>query len=387
MKILQIHNEYKYKGGEEIVVDQEKNLLLQNNCKVYQLIRKNNEEIYSLNQKINIAKNLSYSKKSYQMIESEIIKIKPDIAHIHNTFPLWTFSVIDACNKHKIPIVMTLHNFRLICAKGVFYKDQNICEKCLWSSPFNAIKYGCYQNSKIKSIPVAYMINKTNKGLKIIEKLNKIIVLNSFAKNKFIEAKFPENKIKVKPNFISKHTSITINEKKNDFIYASRLSDEKGIIDLLYAHKKFNFNLNICGDGPLKNFVNNEKKINYLGFLSDEDVSRQLAKTKFLLFPSKWYEGFPTIILKAFKYETIVIAPELGSIPTIIKNEFNGILFKPNNVEDLINKIKWVLVNEEKCKVIKDNAKKVFNEKYTEEANYAMLRNIYDEAIKENKNN
>jgi len=387
MKILQIHNEYIYKGGEELVVEQERNLLLQNNCKVYQLIRKNNEEIFSLNQKINIAKNLSFSKKSYQMVESEIIKIKPDIAHIHNTFPLWTFSVVDACKKQKIPIVMTLHNFRLICAKGVFYKDQNICEKCLWSTPFNAIKYGCYQNSKIKSIPVAYMINKTNKGLKIIDKLNKIIVLNSFAKKKFMEAKFPENKIKVKPNFISKYTGIIINEKKNDFIYASRLSEEKGIIDLLYAHKKFNFNLNICGDGPLKNLVNNSKKINYLGFLSDEEVDRQLAKTKFLLFPSKWYEGLPTIILKAFKYETIVIAPELGSIPTIIKNQYNGILFKPNNVEDLINKIKWVLVNEEKCKVIKDNAKKVFNEKYTEEANYDMLRNIYDEAIKENKNN
>ena len=105
-----------------------------------------------------------------------------------------------------------------------------------------------------------------------------------------------------------------------------------------------------------------------------------------MIFPSKWYEGFPTIILKAFQCETIVIAPELGSIPTIIKDGYNGILFKPNDIEDMIYKIKWALNNKEKCDQIKVNAKKEFNEKYTAEANYKMLINIYEEAIKENKN-
>jgi len=256
MKILKIKNEYIYKGGEKTVVDEERKLLLKNDCNVYQLIRKNNEEIISLNQKLNVAKNLYYSKKSYQITEKEIIKIKPDIVHIHNTFPLWTFSVIDVCNKLKIPVVMTAHNFRLICAKGVFYRDQQICEKCLWSSPFNAVKHGCFQNSIIKSIPVSFMINKTERGLNIINKLNKLIVLTGFAKKKFLEAKFPENKIIIKPNFISGKFDIEIENKTKDFIYASRLSEEKGIIDLINAHKQFKFNLNICGDGPLKNFVN-----------------------------------------------------------------------------------------------------------------------------------
>jgi len=387
MKILQIHNEYIYKGGEETVVDEERKLLLKYDCNVYQLIRKNSEEIISLNQKLNVAKNLSYSKKSYQITEKEIIKIKPDIVHIHNTFPLWTFSVIDVCNKLKIPVVMTAHNFRLICAKGVFYRDQQICEKCLWSSPFNAVKHGCFQNSIIKSIPVSFMINKTERGLNIINKLNKLIVLTGFAKKKFLEAKFPENKIIIKPNFISGKFDIEIENKTKDFIYASRLSEEKGIIDLINAHKQFKFNLNICGDGPLKNFVNQQKHINYLGFLSNDSVNRELAKSKFLIFPSKWYEGFPTIILKAFQFGTVVLAPSLGSIPAIIKDKYNGILFKPNNIEDLINKIKWALSNEEKCNQIKDNAKKEFNEKYTEEENYNILKKIYEDAIEENKNN
>ena len=387
MKIFQIHNEYIYRGGEDLVVEQEKNLLLKNNCKVHQLIKKNKEEIISLTQKLNVTKNLSYSKKSYQIIEKEINRIKPDIVHIHNTFPLWTSSVIDACNNQKIPTVMTIHNFRLICAKAVFYRNGDICEKCLWSTPFNAVKYGCFQDSKIKSIPVAYMIHKSKKGLKIIDKLNKIIVLTDFSKKKLIQAKFPESKIIIKPNFLSEKINIKIREKKDDFIYASRLSEEKGFLDLLSVHKKFNFNLKICGDGPLIELLNNQRNINYLGFLSNEDVNSELAKTKFLIFPSKWYEGFPTIILKAFQFETVVLAPALGSISAIIKDGYNGILFKPNNIEDLINKIKWALSNEEKCNQIKDNAKKEFNEKYTEEVNYNILKKIYEDAIEENKNN
>jgi glycosyltransferase involved in cell wall biosynthesis len=153
------------------------------------------------------------------------------------------------------------------------------------------------------------------------------------------------------------------------------------------VHKKFNFNLKICGDGPLIELLNNQRNINYLGFLSNEDVNSELAKTKFLIFPSKCYEGFPTIILKAFQFETVVLAPALGSISAIIKDGYNGILFKPNNIEDLINKIKWVLSNEEKCNQIKHNAKKEFNEKYTEKVNYNILKKIYEDAIEENKNN
>ena len=121
--------------------------------------------------------------------------------------------------------------------------------------------------------------------------------MNDFAKISLSRQNF-QCKIVVKPNFISNEMNIKIKEK-NDFIYASRLSEEKGIIDLINAHKKFNFNLNICGDGPLKNLVNEQKKINYLGFLSDDDVNKELTKSKFLILPSKWYEGFPTIILKA----------------------------------------------------------------------------------------
>lgn len=387
MKILQIHNEYKYRGGEEIVVEEEKKLLLKNNCKVFQLIKKNINEITSIYKMINIAKNLNYSIISKNEVLDNLDRIEPDLVHIHNTFPLWSYSVIDACNEKKIPVVMTLHNFRMICANGTFFRDKQVCVKCLKSSVFNSVKYGCYQNSKLKSIPVSLMINSSNKGLSVVNKLNKIIVLSEFAKKKFLEANFPKNKIIVKPNFILDKIKCKKNISKSGFLYASRLSEEKGILDLIKAFKKFNFDLNVCGDGPLKSKLENETKIKYLGFLSKKKLLNVLMKTKFLIFPSKCFENFPTIFLQAFALNVLVIAPKLGSMSTIIKDKHNGVLFKPNDVDDMIKKIKWVMSNDDKCNQIIKNAKKDLKKKYTESINYKILMDIYEKAIKENKNN
>ena len=387
MKILQIHNEYKFKGGEETVVENERDLLVKNDCEVFQLIRKNSNEINNVFDEIKVAWNVIYSKKSKSIVFEKIKKIKPDIVHIHNTFPLWSFSVVDACYEMKIPIVMTLHNFRLICAKGTFYRNNQICEICTKYSTLNAIKFGCYQDSIIKSIPVSLMILKYRKGLALLNKVNKIIVLTGFIKQKFLEINFPENKIVIKPNFITSNLGLNPAANKSGFLYASRVSEEKGILDLIIAHNKFNFDLTVCGDGPLKKELISNKNIKYLGFLKKIDLIKIMEKSKFLIFPSKWYEGFPITILEAFSLETIVIAPNLGSITSIIKNKKNGILFTPNDTEDLVNKIKWALSNENKCEEIKKNAKKEFEAKYSDKVNYKMLINIYEKTIKESKNN
>ena len=212
-----------------------------------------------------------------------------------------------------------------------------------------------------------------------------MLFLNSI-KKKFLEANYPEDKIVIKPNFFLNNLNIRPLIKKKGFLYASRLSEEKGILDLINAYNKFNFDLKICGDGNLKKEVIKIKNINYLGFLDKPKLYQEINKSKFLVFPSKWYEGFPKIILEAFALETIVIAPNLGTMSCIIKDRFNGILFKPNDIDDLVKKIKWVLNNDKKCNKIKINAKKILLKKYSEKSNFKQLINIYETAIKENKN-
>jgi len=386
MKVLQIHNEYFYKGGEDVVVEMEKKLLIKNKIEVSQLKRKNLNEIVTFFDKVNIAINLNFSNKSKQIVIDKINKIKPNIVHIHNTFPLWTYSIIDACYVSKIPVVMTLHNFRFICAKGVFFRKNKVCELCLNSSLFNAVKYGCYQNSILKSIPVALMINKYKRGLTLAKKVSKFIVMTDFSKKKLLQINFPENKIVIKPNFlfdIKTNPSLFL---KKGFLYASRLSEEKGLFDLIEAHNRFNFDLSICGDGPLKNLLSSYKKIKYLGLLNKQQLLKILIKSKFLIFPSKCNETFGNLILEAFATGTVVIAPSLESISSIVKDKYSGILYKPGNINDLISKIKWALNNNNYCSRISRNAKKILKEKYSEKNNFQILKKIYEEVIRNYEN-
>ena len=172
MKIFQIHNKYRFFGGEDSVVDEEAHLLKTNNHKVIQLIKDNAKELSSLNEKFYAFRNISYSKKNLKLLDLEIQKHgEPNIVHIHNIFPLWTYSVIDFFNKRNIPIVMTLHNYRLIWEKiGLFDKDRD--------------KYGFFQNSNIKSYIVSKLINRKKD---LLSKITKFITLTGLQKRIFIQ--------------------------------------------------------------------------------------------------------------------------------------------------------------------------------------------------------
>ena len=136
MKILQLHNLYIYKGGEDTVVELEKNLLTEHGHSVFQLKRENKGEIKNFVDKFSVAKNLSYSNYSKELVDKEIKKIRPNVVHVHNFFPLWTTSIFDACIDNNIPIVLTLHNYRTICANGLFFRENKVCEKCLNHSSY-----------------------------------------------------------------------------------------------------------------------------------------------------------------------------------------------------------------------------------------------------------
>ena len=205
--------------------------------------------------------------------------------------------------------------------------------------------------------------------------------MTEFSKKKLLKINFPENKIVIKPNFLSYKKFNQSFSRKKGFLYASRFSEEKGFFDLLETYNKFNFDLSVCGDGPLKKKLLRHEKINYLGLLDKQQLTKTLLKSKFLIFPSKCNETFGNLILEAFAAGTVVIAPSLESITSIIKDRYSGILFKPGNINDLIIKIKWALNNDNYCNRISQNAKKILKVKYSEENNFQILKGIYEDAI------
>jgi len=374
MKIIQIHNKYRYFGGEDSVVDEEAKLLSFNNHEVNQLIRDNSEELISFQDKFNAFKNISYSFRSVEMLNKELLKFgNPDIVHVHNTFPLWTYSVFDFFKKKNVPIIMTLHNYRLIWEKlGLFNKDRE--------------KYGYFKDSNIGSFIISKFINKQKNLLKNV---SKFITHTEFTKYEFSKHVIPENKLVIKPNFLnSTNNKIQSISEKNNAIFASRISKEKGILTLIKAFTKIDINLDALGDGPLFNKVKkyNINNIKLHGNLPRDKVNKFINKSKFLVFPSEWYESFPMTILEAFREGTLVLASNIGSIKSIIKDRFNGILFEPGNTSDLIDKVKWILNNQKECDQIALNANNEFNQKYSSEVNYKQLIDVYEKAIQDNEN-
>lgn len=374
MKILQIHNKYRYFGGEDSVVDEEAKLLRSHNHEVNQLIRENSEELISFQDKLSAFKNISYSHKSVEILNKEFLKFgNPDIVHVHNTFPLWTYSVFEFFNKKNVPIILTLHNYRLIWEMlGFFNKDRE--------------KYGYFKDSNIGSFIISKLINKRKDLLKNV---TKFITHTEFTKQEFSRYVIPENKLMIKPNFLNP-TDKTIQpiSEKNNAVFASRLSKEKGILSLIKAFEKIDINLDILGDGPLFNKIK-KKKINNIilhGNLPRTETNEFINKSKFIVVPSECYESFPMTILEAFREGTLILASNIGSIKSIIKDRFNGILFEPGNTSDLIDKVKWILKNQKECDQIALNANNEFKKKYSSEINYKQLIDVYEEAIKDNEN-
>ena len=369
MKIFQVHNKYNFYGGEDSVADEEAKLLRSKKHSVIQIFRDNKNEINNSYDKISIFKNLPYSKKSTRILKDKLKYYgRPDLVHIHNTFPLWTYSILDFFKEQKIPIVFTLHNYRMILHKiGLFNKYSE--------------KYGYFKNSKL----LTYFISRyLNKKYFLIKNIDTFITHTDFTKKIFIKYGIDPKKITVKPNFIENTSNHFLSiKKKNNAIYASRISKEKGILTLLEASKKTNLKLDILGDGPLKNklFEDCSRNIKFHGNLDRDQVQKYIRKSKFLVYPSEWYEIFGMTLIEAFNQGTLVLASNIGSIKSVVKDKVTGLLFESGNINDLVNKINWIKNNPVKCDKIVKNAKKEFIKKYTAEENYNQLLKIYKKTI------
>jgi len=365
MKILMVHNEYRYKGGEDFVVQNEFNLLKNNGIDV-DLYTENN---FSLVKKRMFSKGLSNIAK---IIESK----KYDIIHFHNLFHNLGYPFVKFCVNKNIPIIQTIHNYRYFCINGLFHDGESICNKCLSSGVKSGVIKNCYKNNYIFS-GLMTLENYRIKNI-IFEKVNKIIVMSEFAKKYFVNNKFPIEKIAIKPNFIFYKES-----KCRDLDYAlilGRISKEKGIESFIQIYNKStNRKLIIAGDGPDLNYLKNKyqtSKIQFIGRVEGEAKDKLISNSSYVVLPSVCYEMFPLTIIEAYLFKKPVLGSNLGAIPEIIKDGKTGIIFNPNENENIFNKITEMEKNYSK---MGQNAFDLYNSKYSDKVNYQKLMNIYEE--------
>jgi glycosyltransferase involved in cell wall biosynthesis len=386
MKILQIHNTYKQKGGEDVVFNAEGRLLLEHGHDVKTLVF-SNKNITTFYDKLMAGIRSLFSFKSARLLRESIASFKPDIIHVHNFFPLASPSIFYVAAKHKIPIVLTLHNYRLLCPSAYLFFDNKIYEKSLDKVfPLDAVLNGVYRSSKIQTFSVAIMTAIHNIIGTWKNKITKYIALTEFSKNLFVNStlKIPAHKIVVKPNFVPDYGK-GYPVRESHFLFIGRLSSEKGINTLIEASNLYPFKIVIIGDGPMRLMVEQaittNKNISYLGLKNKDEVISELYKCKALVFPSQWYEGMPMTILEAFCTGTPVIAPDLGSMSEMIHHRQNGLLFKSGDIYDFVDRIILMDTHPYLSGYLGFNARETYESKYTPEINYDLLIDIYDQLL------
>lgn len=389
MKIIYCHNRYRFPGGEDQVFEDETTMLESHG---HQVIRfeKYNSDIDSMS-KVKVALGSIWNRKSNQQLIELATRVQPDVVHFANTFPLISPSSFWAIKKcSKAAVIQTLHNFRLICPGSLLFRDDLPCESCVGKTfATKAIYKGCFRKSSSETVfPV--LRNAFHKLAKTYEtKVDRLIALTHFSKSKFVAGGYHPDSIIVKPNFVSKDPGHRITPN-GPLVFAGRLTKEKGINVLLdaWGKTKKDRELRIIGDGDLRDLVvsHSEKNlgVSYLGQLPHEAVLEEMKQASAVIVPSIWYETFGRTLIESFAVGTPVIASDLGAMAEIVTHKKNGLLFKPSNSNALAECIERLFRQQNSnfyvCLAI--NARNEYELKYSEKANYPLLINVYEEAIR-----
>ncbi|MDX2072289.1 MAG: glycosyltransferase family 4 protein [Haliscomenobacter sp.] len=389
MKILIIHSFYRETGGEDNMVLEKIALLKAAGFDVELLGFQNPTKF--LDSIVDLFF-LLFNVSSFIKTLKKIRGYRPDIIHLHNWHFAASPSVIFAAHVLKTPLVLTAHNFRLLCPSAILFNNGELFLESLKEKfPWTAIKIGVYRNSSLQTFWLAFCVF-VHKKLKTWQKVSKFIVLSDFMKDIFLQSSFgiAADKFVTKQNSIPDPIVWAKNGRGKHFAFVGRLVVEKGIEVLLKAFANTEFQLHIYGYGPLeqkvRDFAELHPNISFKGALPHENLFAELRKCSALIFPSIWYEGMPLTVIEGLSTGTPIIASNLGAMSTMIQNHSNGLHFEAGNPLDLAQKLAyWSARSEEEKAQYSQRARATYEENYTPEANLRRLLAIYSGAINEYK--
>jgi glycosyltransferase involved in cell wall biosynthesis len=386
MRILTIHNKYRIRGGEDESRESEDALLRQRGHEVRELVFDNSRiEGASI---ISAAISATWSSSSYKLAHHAISTWHPDILDVHNFFPLASPSVHYAAHSLGVPVVQTLHNYRLMCPGAALLREGAVCEMCLGKTvPWHAMVHRCYRGSALGSAAVTTMIAAHSLLGTWTKCVTVFVALTQFARQKFIQAGFPADKIVVKANFVPQD----LGPGRGDggfILYVGRLSEEKGVRTLLDAWEKVKTGkLVLAGAGPLEDLVRERAgrfpSIQYAGRLLLQEVYELMGRASALVFPSLWYEGMPRVIIESLCRGTPVIASRLGSMLEMVAEGETGWFAEPGDPSGLATSMSRALSDQWDVARVRCAARGEFLAKYTPERNGERMEQIYARAIEE----
>jgi glycosyltransferase involved in cell wall biosynthesis len=424
MKILQAHNRYRSAApsGENRVVDTEGEALAALGHEVIRFERRSDDiEGWSRAQKASLPARAVWNPETRRDLRSVLRATRPDVVHLHNTFPLLSPAVLYACQQERVPVVATLHNYKLACANGEFYRQGAVCHDCADGRPGQAIRHGCYRGSRVASVPVVLAGRVHRPAWRSL--VSAYIFISASQRDLLSGVGLPPDRVFVRHNLIPSRDVVDPTDHQNlgstinldrpanpanpasptgpqtpTVVYAGRLDPAKGARLLMAAWDRYlalaragsgpaepGLRLVVAGGGPLAGEVAawaaSRPSVELTGQVSRDRCAELVAQARAVLLPSTWEETFGLVAVEAMAAGTAPIAAGHGSFPELITPDVDGVLFTPGNSESLALAISDADTHPERYATLGEQARKTYEARFDPAANLEHLLGIYRFAI------
>jgi glycosyltransferase involved in cell wall biosynthesis len=387
MRLLIIHNRYRsaQPSGEDAVVDEERSILLERGLDVH-LFTVESDAIagWAPHKKALLPARVVWSREGARLVGEQIRRIRPDVVHFHNTFPLLSPAALRAASARDVRVVKTLHNFRPLCPSGMLFRDGKVCEECLGRTPVPAVRHACYRGSRLATLPLA-MSDAVHERLGTWRDAADVYITPSgFARSRYVEAGWPPEKLVVKYNTVRDVTARR-DGPGTGFVCLARLGPEKGVETLLRAWAAAfpdgGEGLAVIGSGDLeprlRRIAETVPGVEMTGQLPREAAMERIRQSRAVVMPSIWYEVFPRTVVEAYALGVPVLASRLGSLPEVVPDGQSGLLFEPGSSDDLAAVLCRTAASDSLGVDLGIGARKLYDEMFNPQATTDRLVSIY----------
>ena len=389
MNILIVHNRYREPGGEDRVVDLESALLSRHGHRVVHYVE-DNARIERMAAPV-LALRTIWSFEGYAQVRALIRQERIDVLHVHNTLPLASPAVYYAARAAGVPVVQTLHNYRLLCPNALCFRGDSPCVECVTRrAAIPALRHACYRGSYTATATIATMLWVHKTAGTWQRSVDAFIAPSAFARSLFVGSGLAADRISVKPHFVDPDPGVG-SGRGGYAVFVGRLSKEKGVDVLLDAWRKLQgrIPLLVVGDGPLAPQVaaaaTDIPGLRWLGRRPPSEVQRLVADASFLIFPSLAYETFGQVIGEAYAAGTPVIVSSQGAGAELVEDGRTGLLVRPGDSQDLATRVERLRARPQLLADMRTAARAMYESRLTADANYRQLAAIYDIAADRRK--
>lgn len=392
MKVLLVHNQYRSAtpSGENRVVEREAEALARAGHEVLRFGR-NSDEIaqWSVAKKASLPARVVWSRETHRDLTTRLRESRPDVVHVHNTFPLLSASVLYACRDAAVPVVATIHNYRLVCASGDFFRDGTVCHDCMHRLPIAGVVHGCYRGSRSASAPLVVASAVHRKAWRSL--VSAYVFISAAQRDLHVGLRLPADRVFVRHNMIPRR-DVQPSPREPMVMYAGRLDEVKGLRLLMAAWDRYRgtsrepgLRLLVAGAGPLEHeiaaWASTRPSVEMVGHVTAARCSELISRSRAVLVPSVWEETFGLVVVEAMATGTPPIAAEHGALVELITPEVDGALFRPGDPAALARAIADIEGQPGKYEVYGKQARETYDQRFNPAHSLKYLLEIYSFAI------